>query len=806
MKSKAMKAPFPANLGSAGCPLTPSLSPSEGERVPFRAGEGLRELMRGRPVWGVISLSMAITAGAALLLSSAALAGAELTDYAKPMIGTAEHGHVFPGASVPFGLVQLSPDTRDGSADDAYQDGSAGYHYSDTSIMGFSHNHLTGTGIGDLGNVLLMPTVGEVKLVAGKEPGQGYRARFSHHQEEARPGYYRVFLPDYGVNVELTATARVGVHRYTFAEATNGHVILDLWHGIGRGNRSRPTDSAITIEDDGTVSGFRRSRGWGGDKVYHFVLEFSRPFDGAGLASDQKEVASKHARGTNLQGHFDFNTKAGEKLVTRVALSTVSVEGARRNLRAEVTTWDFDAVAAAARAQWEAALGTIRVQARDRGLLETFYSAFYHVFLAPTVLNDVDGQLRGPDTNVHKVVGFDYYSELSLWDTFRAEHPLLTLVQPQRVNDMVSTMLAHYAFFGQQALPVWVESGKENWCMIGNHSIPVIVDAYLKGFRKWDASEALADMIATTEGSRAQMPEYRTNGYVASRKNAEGVSKTLEYAYDDACIARFAKALGRGDVADRYAKRAENWQNMLDPESGFMRGKTGEGAWLTPFNPNAIVTDSYTEANAWQSLFVPHDVPRLIGKMGGDDKFVAWLDRVFESKEAIVNFSEDVVGLIGMYAHGNEPCHHYAYLYAYAGQPWKTQARIRQICNALYNNTTAGMCGNDDCGQMSAWYVFSALGLYPADPCGGTYVLGSPLVDQATITLAPPYYKGGQFTIIAHNNSSANMYIQSATLNGKPLTRTWLTHDQITAGGTLVLGMGPEPNREWGAGAADRPR
>ena len=766
----------------------------------------LFDVMKGNAIRTSRKWIFAGALGASILLSAAHWAGAALTDYAKPMIGTADHGHVFPGATVPFGMVQVSPDTRDGSADDAYQDGSAGYHYSDTSIMGFSHNHLTGTGIGDLGNVLLMPTVGELKLVAGKEAGQGYRARFSHEEEEARPGYYRVFLPDSKINVELTATARVGVHRYTFPEATNSHVILDLWHGIGRANRSRPTDSALTIEDERTVSGFRRSRGWGGDKVYFFVLEFSRPFDAAGLVSGQKEVEGKLARGTNLQGHFEFKTKAGEKIVTRVALSAVSVEGARKNLRAEVTTWDFDAIAAAANAQWEQALGTIRMQSGDKGFLETFYSAFYHVFLAPTLLSDVDGQLRGPDTNVHQVVGFEYYSELSLWDTFRAEHPLLTLVQPNRVNDMVSTMLAHYTFFGQQALPVWVESGKENWCMIGNHSIPVIVDAYLKGFRKWDASEALADMIATTEGSRAQMPEYRTNGCVASRKNAEGVSKTLEYAYDDACIARFAKALGREDVADRYAKCANNWQNVFDSDTGFMRGKTGEGGWVTPFNPNAIVTDSYTEENAWQSYFVPHDVPHLIAKMRGDEKFVARLDQIFESKEAIVNFSEDVVGLIGMYAHGNEPCHHYAYLYAYAGQPWKTQARIRQICKALYNNTNAGMCGNDDCGQMSAWYVFSALGFYPADPCGGVYVLGSPLAEQATIELAPPYYKGGQFTVIAKDNSPENMYIQSASLNGKPLTRTWITHDQIANGGTLVLQMGPTPNRTWGVASADRPR
>jgi predicted alpha-1,2-mannosidase len=370
---------------------------------------------------------------------------------------------------------------------------------------------------------------------------------------------------------------------------------------------------------------------------------------------------------------------------------------------------------------------------------------------------------------------------------------------------MVATMLAHYTFFGQKALPVWVESGKENWCMIGNHSIPVIVDAYLKGFRKWDAAEALADMVATTDGTRAQMPEYRTNGYIASRRGTEAVSKTIEYAYDDACIALFAKALGQDELAGRYAKRAENWQHVFDPSTGFFRGKTTEGAWVTPFNPNAIVTDSYTEANAWQSYFVPHDVPGLIQKLGGDDKFAARLDEVFDSKEAIVNFSEDVVGLIGMYAHGNEPCHHYAYLYNYAGQPWKTQARIRQVCRTLYNNTTAGMCGNDDCGQMSAWYVFSALGFYPADPCGGVYIIGSPLGSQAAITLDPKYYKGAKFTVVARDNSAQNMYIQSATLNDQPFTRTWLTHDQIVAGGTLVLQMGPMPNRSWGAAPADRP-
>jgi predicted alpha-1,2-mannosidase len=751
----------------------------------------------------------ALTAAAVPGVTLSALAGG--SEFVKPLIGTGDHGHVFPGATVPFGMVQLSPDTRDGSKDDAYQDGSAGYLYTDTSIMGFSHNHLTGTGIGDLGNVLLMPTVGELKLVVGAQPGEGYRARFSHDQEEARPGYYRVFLPDYKINVELTASTHVGLHRYTFSDATNAHVILDLWHGLGRGNRLHPTDSMITIENDHTISGYRRSAGWGGDKIYYFVMEFSRPFDAAGLASKQEKVDGKEAHGPNLQAWFDYKTAAGEKILARVALSTVSVEGARANLKAEITTWDFDAVAAAARAQWDKVLGTAQVETSDENLKQTYYTALYHACLAPTILNDVDGQYRGPDTQVHQAKGFDYYSELSLWDTFRAEHPMLTLLQPQRVNDFVNTFLTHYRVFGQKTLPVWVESGKENWTMIANHSIPIIVDAYLKGFRQWDAAEALDDMISTVEGptangTRTLLPQYRDNGFVAVGRNAQAVSRTLEYAYDDICVARFARALGSNDVADRFARRATNWQNLFDPSTGLMRGKTRDGAWATPFDRNYLDTAAYTEANAWQyTFFVPHDVPGLIQRFGGDDPFVARLDEVFDTKETIPNFSEDVVGLIGMYAHGNEPCHHYAYLYNYAGQPWKTQSRIRQVANTLYNNTTGGLCGNDDCGQMSAWYVFTALGFYPVDPAGAGYVLGSPLMDKAVLTLDPKYYKGGTFTLIARNNSAKNMYIQSATLNGQPLTRTWITHEQIAAGGTLELQMGPTPNHAWGSAPADRP-
>ncbi len=718
-------------------------------------------------------------------------------DYVNPLIGTAEHGHVYPGATVPFGMVQLSPDTRDTT-----WDGCSGYHYSDGDLRGFSHNHLTGTGCADLGNILLIPTVGELKMTPGDKPGEGYRTRFSHEQEEARPGYYRVLLPDYGINVELTATARAGMHRYTFPKTDAGHVILDLWHGVG----NEPTDAKITIESDRAVSGFRRSAGWGGDKVYFFYLEFSRPFDGSGIYLSGQPVQGKQAQGKNVKAHLDFQTKAGEQVLVRVGLSTVSVEGARKNVEAEMPNWNFRAIAKAARGQWNKALSSVQASSRDDAFEQTFYTALYHTMLAPTILSDVDGQFRGPDKQVHKAQGYEYYSELSLWDTFRAEHPLLTLSQPQRVNDFIKTMLAHFTIFGQNTLPVWTESGKENWCMIGNHAIPVIAEAYQKGFRDWNAGEALADMIASTDKDRAEQDSYRNLGFIPTRKDVQSVSKTLEYAYDDSCISRFARALGKNEVAEKYARRSENWQNVFDSSTGFMRGKNQDGSWVTPFDPKRIQFDDYTEANAWQyTFFVPQNVNGLIAKLGGDEKFVAKLDEMFDTQEKIPNQLSDVTGLIGMYAHGNEPCHHVAYLYTYAGQPWKTQARIRHVASSLYNNSVGGLCGNDDCGQTSAWYVFSALGIYPVDPASGVYVLGSPIADRITFKLDSKFYQGRTFTMVAKNNSAQNVYIQSAKLNGKPLNRSWISHQEITAGGKLELTMGATPNRSWGSALEDRP-
>lgn len=738
----------------------------------------------------------------AFLLAAAACSAKSPVDYVNPMIGTAEHGHVYPGATVPFGMVQLSPDTRDNT-----WDGSSGYHYSDGSILGFSHNHLTGTGCADLGNILLMPTVGDLKLTPGRSPGDGYRARFSHAEEISRPGYYSVLLPDYNVKVELTATARAGFHRYTFPATTAGHVVVDLQHGIG----NKVTEAQLSIENNHTASGYRKSNGWGGDKTYYFVMEFSRPFDSAGVAQADKDVAGKQTTGKETKGHFDFKTKVGGQILVRVGLSTVSVEGARKNLHAEIPNWNFDAVAKAASKQWEKALSVFAIETPDNNLKQTFYTALYHSLIAPTILSDVDGQFRGPDGNVHQAKGYDYYTEMSLWDTFRAENPLLTLIQPARVNDLVNTMLAHFTIFGQNTLPVWPEGGKETWCMIGNHAIPIITDAYLKGFRNYDANEALNDMIASTEKNREQLEDYRDKGFIPTANGRQSVSKVLEYAYDDACIARLAKALGRDELAEKYARRSHNWENVFDPSTGFMRGKNADGSWVTPFGPkemNSITFNEYTEANAWQyNFFVLQDVPGLIAKLGGDDKFVARLDEMFDTKETIPNLTmiPDVTGVIGMYSHGNEPDHHVAYLYNYAGQPWKTQTRVRQVASTLYTNTPGGICGNDDCGQISAWYVFTALGFYPVDPASGIYVLGSPLFDKATLQLEPKFAKGRSFTVIARNNSAKNPYIQSATLNGQPITRGWIAHDEITAGGTLVLTMGPTPNKTFGSAPADRP-
>ncbi|MGD0743578.1 MAG: GH92 family glycosyl hydrolase, partial [Verrucomicrobiota bacterium] len=627
--------------------------------------------------------------GAVLVLLAAAVRAETPVDDVNPMVGTDGHGHTFPGAMAPFGFVQVSPDTRVRG-----WDACSGYHYSDSSLYGFSMTHLSGTGAPDLGNILLMPTVGALKLTPGQTPGEGYRTRFSHDQEVARPGYYCVFLPDYQVKVELTATTRVGMQRYTFLDATNAHVVLDLWHGIG----NEPTETMLTIENDHTISGYRKSdpTSFGGYKVYYFVVQFSRPFEVAGISQDGKDIAGKQAVGRDIKAHFDYSTKAGGKLVMKVALSTVSVEGARMNLKAEMATWNFDKVAAAARRQWSAALNQLRIETEDAHLRRTLYTALYHTMMAPIVINDVDGRFRGPDCQVHPAKDFNYYTDLSVWDTYRAEQPLLTLVQPGRVNDIVKTMLTQYKLLGEQMLPLCAYGGKETYCMFGNPSVPVIAEAYAKGFRDWDADEALADMVGVMQrnddklmefilptntytnyrrqGGDVSAPkfahrhdfvgnsEYLRLGWVPSYDNGvylQGVSKTLEFAYEDACVARFARLLGREDIAEVYAAHSTNWQNVFDASTGFMRGRYANGDWVTPFSPYAVkFHQDYAEANAWQVSFaVPHNVPALIQAFGGDEKFVARLDELFDTPTSAIPrpFDLDVSGLIGLYCAGNEP-------------------------------------------------------------------------------------------------------------------------------------------------------
>jgi predicted alpha-1,2-mannosidase len=736
------------------------------------------------------------------------------------MVGTAEHGHAYPGAIVPFGMVQLSPDTPIKG-----WDGCSGYHYSDTAICGFSHTHLAGTGCGCLGDVLLMPTIGELRLDAGS-PGNGYTSRFSHSDEKATPGYYRVFLQDPKILAELTATARCGFHKYTFPAADNAHFVLDLVHGVG----NKTVEASLDIENDTTISGSRISEGWGGKRAVYFVMQFSKPFASFGIEQGKKRLQAddRKAQGKDLKGFVSFKTAAKEVILVKVGISGTGIEGARKNLAAEIPGWDFDGARAAAVRQWKDLLDAVKIETFDPHVRDTFYANLYLSAQAPVLFNDVDGTYRGTDHKNHSGAGFQNYTTFSLWDTYRAENPLLTLLQPGRVDDMIQSLLAEYRESGLHSTPIWPLWGNETWCMIGYHSVPVIVDAYLKGFRGFDAEAAYQAMRDTAMQDRNGLKDYRELGYVASKPHGEATSRTIEYTVDDWCLAKMAEALGHHEDAQLFYKRCANYRNLFDRSVGFFRGRKADGSWRSPFVVNALVGDEYTEADAWQYAFgAQHDLPGLIGLYGGDEAFIRKLDALFAADSTIQTDIPDISGLIGQYSQGDEQCHHVAYLYNYAGAPYKTQERVRQVMATLYNDTPAGQCGNVDCGQMAAWYVFSALGFYPVNPDSGVYVIGSPVVEKAVVSLdagrygsrqarrrilyppkaeAPPEsYRARTFTVVAKNNSPKNIYIQSASLNGKPLAQAWLTHDQITAGGTLRLVMGPKPNVEWGRAQRVRP-
>jgi predicted alpha-1,2-mannosidase len=726
-----------------------------------------------------------------LLLPLISSAQQNLTRHVNPFVGTAGHGHTFPGASLPFGMVQLSPDTRLTGWDSC-----AGYHYSDNVIYGFSHTHLSGTGIPDYADILFMPTVGEVSLsalVEGK-PERGYASQFSHKDENARPGYYSVRLKDGDILAEMTVTNRVGFHRYTFPVTDRANIILDLQH------RDVVLDSALRIADSTHIEGFRQSTGWAKDQIVYFVAEFSQPFTSAGITEDGKPTSpAKDGRGKNIKAFFTFDSRSQRPVLVKVALSPVNIDGARHNLAAELANWEFDQTKAAADQAWNRELSRIQIKGGTKAQQETFYTALYHALLTPNLFMDVDGQYRGMDLKTHKAKGFTNYTVFSLWDTFRAAHPLFTLIDQKRSADFIRTFLAQYEHGGR--LPVWELAANETDTMIGYHAVPVIVDASIKGIGGFDRERAFAAMKHSAELRHHGLGAYIERGYISMEDERESVSKTLEYAYDDWSIAEMAKLLGHKDDYRRFIKRAQFYRNVFDREIGFMRPRRN-GGWLSPFDPREV-NSNFTEANSWQyTFFVPQDVSGLIELLGGKTKFARKLDEMFTADPHTTGREQaDITGLIGQYAHGNEPSHHMAYLYNYAGRPWKTQQRVRQIMDRFYTPEPDGLIGNEDCGQMSAWYVFSAAGFYPVTPGQPSYAIGTPLFPEVRFNLE----NGRSFVIKARGVSSKNFYIQSATLNGRPYRRSYLLHRDLMAGGELIFQMGARPNRNWGSKDSDVP-
>ena len=745
-----------------------------------------------------------------VFLAGAAMAAdpPDVLSLVDPFVGTGGHGHTYPGAVVPFGMVQVSPDTHTSG-----WDWCSGYHYSDRSIMGFSQTHLSGTGIGDMLDVLLMPTVGPLQLEPGtrEDPDSGYRSRFSHAEETASPGYYSVRLADSGVRVELTATERVGVQRYTFPATDAAHVVLDLDHRIeADGWRSAILDAEIEVRGDDTIVGWRRITRWAVDRHVYFAARFSKAFAASGLlVGTEPKPGLRQARGQRLKAWVDYRTAAGEAVVVRVAVSPTSVEGALRNLEAEAPRADFDGARRAAAGSWRRELSKIAIEGGTKKQRRTFYTALYHSFLAPTLFGDADGSYRGLDGQVRKADGFRYHSTFSLWDTYRAAHPLYCLVQRDRTRDLARTLVRMAVESPDGQMAVWPLASSETNCMIGYHSASVLAEAWRKGIRDFDLPTALERLKAmATKADYRGLGDYGRLGWVPSDREGESVSKTLEYSYDDWSVAQVARALGRGDDEREFLRRAASWKNLFDPTVGFARPRLADGTFPGPFDParNAVSTKwhDYVEGNAWQySWAAQHDPEGYVQLLGGRAGLVAKLDAMFatplDAKAA--GLPIDVSGLIGQYAHGNEPSHHVAYLYTYAGAPWKTQERVRGILDTMYDDTPEGLSGNEDCGQMSAWYVLSALGFYPVDPASANYVLTSPLFDRATLDLGG----GHRFRVSVERSSPADVYVQSATLAGKPLPRAWITHDEVMAAGELRLVLGPKPSSGWATTVDDRP-
>ena len=748
---------------------------------------------------GLISLPKKISA---LVPEAPAEAGSEedLTKLVKIAIGTGGHGHTYPGATVPFGAVQLSPDTYNNG-----WDWCSGYHYSDDSIMGFSHTHLSGTGVGDMLDFLLMPGTGPAKIVPGTHdhPEEGYRSRFRRAEEIAEPGYYSVMLRDYGIRAELSATERAGIHKYTYPLNADSYIILDLVHGYAP-RIGLIRWSQLAAKNNDTILGGRSTSGWADGRQIYFAMKFSKPFREFEIYSEDAGVGpAKHeAKGDNLKAVIRYQSSPGEVIYVKTGISGVSAEGALKNLEAEIPDWDFDRVRRVAHKSWQRELSRIRIETANQKHKEIFYTALYHLMLAPTLFDDVDGQYRGMDGEVHRLPsGFHNYSTFSLWDTYRAAHPLYTLFQAHRVPDFVNCLI-RMANESPEGMPVWPLQGKETGTMTGYHSAAVIAEACVKKFPNLDLARAypLMKKRAMLDDYRG-LRLYRKLGYIPADKEEESVSKTMEYVYDDWAVAHVAQALGATEDAKLLLERSKNYRNLFDPKQRFIRARLENGDWAEPFDPGGMVHSKqwrdYTEANSWETTFaILHDPKEYIELFGGRGAFVQKLDELFTtSSELPPDAPPDIAGLVGQYAHGNEPCHHIAYLYSYAGAPYKTQERGRYLLETMYNNQPDGLAGNEDCGQMSAWYVISALGFYAVDPVSGNYVFGTPLFDRAEIELA----EGKRLVMKVNRSSSEDKYISSVSFNGNRYDRVWFRHADVVDGAEIIFTMAHQPHKEFGA-------
>lgn len=713
----------------------------------------------------------------------------DLVQYVNPFIGTGGHGHTYPGAIAPFGMIQNSPDTRMDS-----WDGCSGYHISDSTILGFSLTHLIGTGCNDYGDFRFSPITGNITF-----DSDNYSSSFKHENETAKAGYYSVVLDDYNIKVELTTAERAAMQRYTFPQTEDAHVIIDLQES----NTSAETihESFVTIESDNAISGFRRTGQWASDQYLYFYAEFSEPFTGYGICSDNKEYPNlKHAEGKDLQAWLDFDATDGQPIVMRVAISAVDVDGAKKNLAAEVSDFDFDAMAQKTSKQWNDELNRININTvvneEDKDI---FYTSLYHCFNVPNLFSDVDGRYRAHNKKIYQS-DRPRYTVFSLWDTFRTEHPLLTLIQRERSRDIINTFINNYETGG--LLPVWELAANETFCMIGYHAIPVIADAYFCGLDGIDYEKALEAMVNSANKEHFGINCYKEYGFIPANCEGESVSKTLEYAYDDWCIARLAEALGKQDIADEFYQRAQYYKNLYDPSTKFFRGKRN-ACFVTPFDPTQV-NFMLTEANSWQyNFFVPQDINTHMDLMGGEKSYHRKLNELFNSSSEMTGrIQSDITGLIGQYAHGNEPSHHMAYLYNYLGMPSQTQKFVNKIMYELYTDQADGLCGNEDCGQMSAWYVMSAMGFYPVTPASGYYVIGVPHFEEMTVNLE----NGKSFTIKANNLSRENRYVESVKLNGKPLKRSYIYFDEVHNGGELVFEMTNNRNSTWATESENSPK